>query len=210
MSAVLAAQPVAASAPIAKVNARWCAQNLMVPLKNEGGGSLVAGYMTALWRQAYACAVGGSWVAERTGRPDSAEAAFLAGLLHDIGKLLILRALEEIAVKGGAPVALSKTLVDEMLDSLHCDLGCELMRRWNLPESYCVVGRDHHRDIADASQLLVVIVRLLDQVCAKIGIGGTGDPEAVPAASPEAQSLGMSEVQLAELEIVLEDCMAPA
>jgi HD-like signal output (HDOD) protein len=172
--------------------------------------TLVNAYMSELWHQAYACAVGASWVAERTGRPDAAEPAFLAGLLHDIGKLLILRALEDIGAKAAGGQELPKALVDEVLDSLHCGLGFELMKHWNLPDQYCTIGRDHHREAFDPSETLLVIVRLLDQVCAKMGIGRAADPDMVPAAGPEAQALGMSEVQLAELEIVLEDSMAPA
>ena len=171
--------------------------------------ALVGVHMGALWRQAYACAIGASWVAEKTGRPALAEPAFLAGLLHDIGKLLILRALEEIAARESNEF-LSAALVEEMLESLHGDLGFALMKRWNLPETYCTVGRDHHCEQPDPSNVLLAIVRLLDQVCAKMGIGGSADPEMVPAASAEAQALGISEVQLAELEIVLEDSMASA
>jgi len=170
---------------------------------------LISGYMGNLWRQAYACARGASWLAERCGRPGIAESAFLAGLLHDIGKLLILRALEEIVERNGAQ-PMAGSLVEEVVESLHSEIGYELMKKWNLPEAYCVVGRDHHLERFDASQVLIGIVRLMDQVCAKMGIGGDADPDMVPAASPEAQSLGMTEIQLAELEIELEDCMTTA
>ena len=46
---------------------------------------------------------------------------------------------------------------------------------------------------------------MIEQVCAKLGIGCAADADAVPAASVEAQALGLSEVRLAELEIYLED-----
>jgi len=55
---------------------------------------------------------------------------------------------------------------------------------------------------------VLVIVRLLDQVCHKMGIGMTADAEIVLAASPEALHLGLKEIQLAELEIRLEDNVA--
>ena len=176
----------------------------------RSANTLTGPYMGELWRQAYACARGAGWIAERIGRPGEADAAFLAGLLHDIGKLLILRALEEIVEKGTSGQTLSRALIDEMIEGLHCELGYALMKQWNLPEAYCIVSRDHHVEEPDAGRVLVAIVRVMDQVCAKIGIGAAADPEVVPAASPEAQALGLSEVQLAELEIELEDSMAPA
>jgi HD-like signal output (HDOD) protein len=170
----------------------------------------LGGRLADLWRQAYASALGASWIAEKCGHRDSAEPAFLAGLLHDIGKLVILRALEEVATERADGAELPGTLVEEMLESLHCDSGYELMKRWNLPDRYCVVGRDHHKPDYDASHVLLVIVRLLDQVCAKLGIGRAAAPDLVPAASAEAQLLGLSELQLAELELALEDGLAGA
>jgi HD-like signal output (HDOD) protein len=171
--------------------------------------ALISEYMGDLWRQAYVSARGACWLSEKCGRPAMAESAFLAGLLHDIGKLLILRALEEIAEKGNAQ-AMSRSLVDEMVESLHCEIGYGLMKRWNLPEAYCLVARDHHREKTDPSQVLIAVVRLMDQVCARLGIGSHSDPAVVPAASPEAQALGITEVQLAELEIEIEDCLPAA
>jgi len=70
------------------------------------------------------------------------------------------------------------------------------------------VARDHHREPADASNSLLLFVRLNDQACEKIGIGLHGDPAIALAATAEAQALGLGEVTLAELEIMLEDSVA--
>ena len=50
-----------------------------------------------------------------------------------------------------------------------------------------------------------VTVRLVDQACARIGISLEPNPELNLAASAEAQSLRVSDVITAELEIRLED-----
>jgi HD-like signal output (HDOD) protein len=171
----------------------------------QSKNALIERYMQNLWVHAYASAIGSGWVADRTGHGERAESAFLAGLLHDIGKLLILKVIEEVMSKEQGHQDLSAALVDEMLGSLHCEYGHMLMQHWNLPEQYCIVGRDHHNAELDATQVEVVIVRLLDQVCAKLGIGGCADPEIMPAASEEAHLLSLNEIKLAELEIALED-----
>jgi hypothetical protein len=57
---------------------------------------------------------------------------------------------------------------------------------------------------------LLLFVRLNDQACEKVGIGLRGDPTIALAATAEARALGLSEVALAELEIMLEDCVAIA
>src|SRR5258706_15407512 len=48
---------------------------------------LLSRYVKDLWQQAYACSPGSRWVAGRGGFRLLTENAFLAGLLHDIGKL---------------------------------------------------------------------------------------------------------------------------
>jgi len=46
---------------------------------------------------------------------------------------------------------------------------------------------------------------LVDPACNKIGIGLTQDTSLVLVATPEANSLNLSDVDLARLEIILED-----
>jgi HD-like signal output (HDOD) protein len=162
-------------------------------------------HMQSLWKAAWASAKGAAWIAERSGHGAISEQAFLAGLLHDAGKLVILRAIEEISTAKLPGLALSDHLIEEMLDSLHCEYGYALMNHWHLPEIYCVVGRDHHLPQLDASNTLLVVVRLMDQVRTRLGIGCAPDTELLPAASEEAIILRLNEVQLADLEITLED-----
>ena len=50
-------------------------------------------------------------------------------------------------------------------------------------------------------------VRLIDQVCRKRGIGCKAEPDSMPAASEEASALMMTDVALADLEVMLEDTL---
>ncbi len=59
----------------------------------------------------------------------------------------------------------------------------------------------------DTSNTLLLMVRLVDMACRKVGIGLHHDPSIVLATTAEAQALGAKEVVLAELEIMLEDAM---
>lgn len=167
--------------------------------------SLLHDYLEKLWQHAFASAMGSRWVAERCGYQHEADNAFLAGLLHNIGKLAIVKILEELCTQKKVTV-LSDTVILEVLESaLHTEQGYRLMNQWNLPEPYCVIARDHHDTKGDSHNNLLVIVRLVDQACRKIGLGLNPDSTVIPAMSPEAHSLGLTEIQLAELEIALED-----
>ena len=55
----------------------------------------MAVYMQTLWKHALGCALGTKWFAEKTAtrtRPGG----LLAGLLHDIGQLFLLKVLEDV------------------------------------------------------------------------------------------------------------------
>jgi HD-like signal output (HDOD) protein len=91
------------------------------------------------------------------------------------------------------------------MENLHTDQGYSLMQRWNLPEEYSLVARDHHLPAVDANNLVLILVRLSNQTCHKMGIGLKDDPSLVLHATPEANQLQLSEVDLARLEVRLED-----
>lgn len=162
-------------------------------------------HLAAMWQAAYASAIGAAWVAHKSGHGEMAEQAFVAGLLHDVGKLVILRSIEKLSLEKGLEGPLPDSVAAEMIDALHCEFGYELMRRWNLPEVYCAIGRDHHLPECDTGNVLMVSIRLVDEVCRKMGIGCTAQPNLMPAASEEANALLINDVALADLEVTLED-----
>lgn len=166
---------------------------------------LVHGIMRALWRHSVGCAMGSNWLAKHCGLHGLAHEAFFAGLLHDVGKLFILNVIDELKNSADLDIQPSDALLIEAMDSLHANHGYLLMMRWNLPEKYCDVVRDHHHEQLDSKNMLQILVRLADKACLKLGIGMVKDPALVLGATPEAEALHISEVDLARLEIKLED-----
>ncbi|GFO60977.1 phosphodiesterase [Geomonas silvestris] len=161
-----------------------------------------------LWKHALGSAIGSRWLCDRTGYKQFAQEAFIAGLLHDIGSLLILKVLEGILLGDHGTKSLSRDLINEIMVAMHTQTGHELLLKWNLPELYCVIVRDHHNEQRDTSNVLLSIVRLVDDACRKLGLAGTpAEPNLMLAASFEAQGLGVKEITLAELEIMIEDAM---
>jgi len=171
---------------------------------------IVAEHMPQLWRRAYFCAIGARWVAEQSGHGNLAEEAFLCALLHDVGELFLLKALERLALDKEQAIVLNDALIREILESMHNAIGGRLMEQWNLPEHYVRVARAHHDETCDPGDILLVSVRLLDIVCRKLGIGQPADPSIVLAATEEALALGLKEIKLAQLEVMLEDLLATA
>lgn len=161
----------------------------------------------ALWRHAVACAAGAEWLARRLRYAEIADHAFVAGLLHDLGKLLLLRVVDELQADETGDVALTESLIRELLQSFHADRGAALMEAWDLPEIYTRVAREHHAEAFDPDDVLLVVVRLVDRACARLGIGLTHEPDLELRSTPEARCLEASELLLAELEVLLEDAL---
>ena len=59
------------------------------------------------------------------------EEAFMYGLLHDIGKLVILKAAYDVRRQQGAPIP--EDVLDEVMREMHPHVGAVVLRRWRLP-----------------------------------------------------------------------------
>ena len=162
-------------------------------------------YTATLWKHSVACAFGAQWLAKRCNHSELAPEAFIAGLIHDVGKLLVLKALVSVGEKDKDAPRITKTAADEFVDTMHPECGFLMLEKWNLPETYCHVCRDHHRRDYDTGDTLLVIVRLANLVCRKLCIGLRSDPDLILVTSTEAGILGLSDITLAELEIAMED-----
>jgi putative nucleotidyltransferase with HDIG domain len=126
-------------------------------------------HLQVLWKHALATAKGSQWLLRKTGYPELADEGFLAGLFHDIGKLLLLRVFETIRAEN-KDIALSEPFILEILDSMHVVQGYTLMNEWSIPQVYCDVAKHHHDEEFDSSDSLLMAVRLVDHVCAKTGL----------------------------------------
>jgi len=161
--------------------------------------------MRKLWRHSVGCAIGSNWLAKQCGLHALAHEAFFAGLLHDVGMLFILTVIDELKHSNELRTQPSDALLVEAMNTLHTNHGHSLMSHWNLPAKYSAIARDHHEEEFDSNNLLLALVRLADKACCKLGIGLDEEPSLVLVATPEAEILHISEVDLARMEIMLED-----
>jgi len=171
----------------------------------RSGNPVLDNAMQRLWDHAISCATGARWLAAKTGYSPLATEAFMGGLLHDIGKLAIIKALDEILQAGDTKANVSEILINEILDTMHEDVGHRLMCSWSLPEAYCSIAVNHHKSEYDGNDTLLVIVRLANLACRKAGKALRPDPTVALVGAAEAQFLGVKEITLAELEIIVED-----
>lgn len=171
----------------------------------KSGNSVIDGYLQSLWKHALATAKGSKWLLQKIGYRELSDEAFLAGLLHDIGKLLLLKVIETINAKH-LEAGMSEVFIQEILDSMHVEQGFSLLEEWSIPSVYCRVARDHHTEEFDTGDVVLLAVRTVNQICRRTGLSLNYEP-IVPATLPEAHALSVKEIVLAELEVVIEDAI---
>lgn len=136
------------------------------------------------------------------------EEIYLAGLLHDIG-FLVLEFIEpelsnqfhlRMTESGGSH---DNELEAEMLEMNHCELGALLSERWNLNGAITAVLRQHHLDgvPSDApGQPLIAMTNLAEKLLPTFVLHGMEVSSIAPA---EWQALGISDDQVAEVEAAM-------
>jgi len=102
------------------------------------------------------------------------EESFLCGLLHDIGKILLLKGeTEKFEALAGKPTE------DEMLDGeeevfglTHAEVGAYVTHKWELPEVVCNVIMYHHKPrCAPLATVITHIVNVADHLANANGFG---------------------------------------
>ncbi len=161
-------------------------------------------YYQLLWKHAFSTATGSKWLLERTGHRGLANEGFLAGLMHDIGKLLLLKVLDSMTTEN-SDIQLTHEFIAKLLRSKHVEQGYGLMKQWSIPPVYANVVRDHHREDYDQSDALLLAIRIVNQMTRKVGMSATPNAEIVPAALPEVSILGVGNDLLVDLEKIIVD-----
>jgi HD-like signal output (HDOD) protein len=114
--------------------------------------------------------------------PLLAEEAFLAGLMHDIGKLVLnLRVPEkfdqivQVVYNENQPF---HTIETELLGFDHAQVGALLVNKWKLSPALEEAILNHHNPEAlTADNQLLLYLDLGNKMCKKMGIGFIDDPE---------------------------------
>lgn len=158
-----------------------------------------------LWRHATASALGADWMARRVALAHAEPHAMLAGLLHDVGMLFMLSVLDDVLEKAAGTMRYSEGLILEVVNGLHCEQGERLLESWSIPEVYRDVVRRHHDEKVEADDGLLLLLRVVDRACHRLGVA-LGPIEADEERDEsEAMAVGATNVVLAELEIRIED-----
>jgi putative nucleotidyltransferase with HDIG domain len=164
--------------------------------KNLSSGVL---NMQSFWKHSIACGIGARVLANYKGLM-SAERLFMAGLLHDIGRLVLHSYASTITiytlVKSRQTSTILRAVEKSAMKFNHAEIGGELLKKWNLPLSLENTVKYHHRPLDAEDVTEASIIHISDLLINSLGMGSSGEYY-VPALDPGAwESLGLPEVVL--------------
>jgi len=161
------------------------------------------------WEHSDLTALGSRDLANKL-RYKNPEEAFVGGLLHDIGKLVLDRhvlknrgIIEDIINKEGVPLTEAER---EVLGINHANVGRRMAEKWNFPPVLSEVINFHHEpERARENKELVAVVSIINAV--SLGLTTLSEEETFSSANikPETLSiLNLSNVGLEEIKILME------
>ena len=154
--------------------------------------------MDAFWTHSLVTGSAARLIAQRQGIPrNDSTAWFIAGLLHDIGQVVLAHAMPEAyrsvlhgARERGVPLM---AVERELLGTDHAEIGAMLGEHWKLPDEL-VTTIAHHHDADGAADLppMGKAVFAANQVAKLTDTGGQGVSAVEPFPEPVRQWLGLS------------------
>jgi HD-like signal output (HDOD) protein len=162
-----------------------------------------------LWRHSVGCAIASQRIAS-FGQADATSLAFTAGLIHDVGKIVLNSCVgQEIGQIMKLVKAENITFAEgekRVLGFSQTEAGAHLARHWNLPEPL-IEAIAYHQDPSQAqsSPKLVAQVHLGNILCISFGIGVGTDGLAYTFHPHALQQTGMEMTDLLRLSLDIHD-----
>ncbi len=141
--------------------------------------------LKVIWEHSLSCAAISQLLAKKLGIDN--EYGFLAGLLHDIGKVVLIQVvskLEEeerkkkgVTLKDGRIDKVHEVLVPLVFQEYHAIVGTLVATKWKLPNLITEVLRYHHEYAkSENARSITTVVYLANILCHHFGYGHEEEP----------------------------------
>ncbi|HLP76276.1 MAG TPA: HDOD domain-containing protein [Candidatus Paceibacterota bacterium] len=164
-------------------------------LENFAGVSDEFVSMESFWRHSLACGIGARLLAmeKRLPKPDR---FFVAGLLHDVGRLVLFSQAPKVAIEVfGAYQKGDMTLREAELRVLgydHQQIAEALMKLWKYPENLVQAVAFHHQPTAcEKAPVEAAVVHLSDHLVNAMQIGTSGERHVLPLSARAWERLNL-------------------
>ena len=141
------------------------------------GDDLVS--MESFWRHSLACGLGARLIAMERRLP-KADKYFVAGLLHDIGRMVLYSQAPAWAQQVFRAYGAERILLREaemlVLGYDHQQIGEALLRHWKYPTNLVMAVGNHHRPaMSEGAREEAAVVHLSDHLVNAMRIGSSGE-----------------------------------
>ncbi len=125
-------------------------------------------WMEILWAHSLASAYGARLLADHLRYMDP-EKYFLMGLVHDIGKVLIIKSISENPLWQNR---LERSQVEKVMQIAHNSLGGVILRHWKFPKEFFEVATSHEGPkFFETTGRAILVVHLASQMASALGNG---------------------------------------
>jgi putative nucleotidyltransferase with HDIG domain len=170
--------------------------------------------MNGLYEHSLATAIASRVIAQKKGLKEPEEVS-VAGLLHDIGKVILMLEFQkeyEVALNEAQTKNISIFDAEkDQFNATHANVGSWLAEKWRFPRSLIEVIEFHHRPTLAKNALVeTAIVHLADILVRARGFGFAGE-NFVPEVNPASYDLlKLSEADIKDVLKEMEDNMESA
>ena len=157
--------------------------------------------LQAFWRHSVGTGFAARAIAKKL--QTEPESAFLAGMLHDLGKIVLDRYFSDYyadvfkAIHEGGVVIVD--VERDLLGVTHAEIGGVLAEEWRFSQAFTNAIM-HHHCVSEGHryQRLVCLVHLADMICRRLEFGSSGDSE-----KPDFEEAALDRFSLGEKGIEL-------
>ncbi len=157
--------------------------------------------MESLWRHSVACGLAAKMLSTARRREANMERFFTAGIIHDIGRLVIYKMMPDAAQEmilrcrvNNEPLYLVEK---EVIGFDHADLGRALVQLWNLPASLEEMIACHHSPSeARLYPVEACVVHIADYIAHEMQLGESGEQYIPPLDKKVWKLVGIPESAL--------------
>lgn len=166
----------------------------------------------ALWKQSQICGITAGVISKKIKYPHS-DQAYIAGLLRDIGKVILdhylndqFQSIMELVNEGNKSFL---EVEEEILGFNHCNIGARIAEKWQLPEDLVEAIELHHQpEKAIINEKLVAITHIADGLVMMMGLHIGSDGLAYNFSSSAMDLLNLDESLITEIISEVADLVA--
>lgn len=153
------------------------------------------------WKHSLACGVSARVIAGLRNE-SNVERFFVAGILHDVGRLVLLLrapdAMREILAHAAEKDSLLYESERELTGFDHARVGGMLMKHWSMPESLAeALAHHHHPTRAERFPLEAATMHVADVLATALELGSSGERFVPPISAGAWSKLGLEPSSIA-------------